>query len=81
MRAACRKLNFLSSVGARPEIVAFGSHQSHWASWEFNGALGELRGVFGIHIARLASHGLDVEGQLSRILPTSDPNEPGESGR
>jgi hypothetical protein len=36
----------------------------------FNGAVGELRGVFGVHVARLAaSHGLDVEDELASILP------------
>ena len=70
MRAACRK--FTDTVGARSEIVVFGAHLGHWASWEFNGALGELRGVFGIHIARLAAaHGLDVEGDLAKILPAT----------
>lgn len=72
MRAACRK--FLSKVGnGRSEILIFGGHAGHWASWEFNGALGELRGVFGIHIARLAAHhGLDVEDDLAAILPNQD---------
>jgi hypothetical protein len=38
----------------------------------FNGAVGEFRGVFGIHIARLAaSHGLDIEGDLASILPAA----------
>lgn len=68
LRAACRK--FMDNVGARSDIIVFGAHRGHWASWEFNGALGELRGVFGIHIARLAAtHGLDVEGELASILP------------
>ena len=48
MQAACRK--FLNTVTERdPEIVRFGDHHNHWASWVFNGALGEMRGVFGIH--------------------------------
>ncbi len=68
LRTACRK--FLDTVGAKPDIITFGAHRGHWASWEFNGALGELRGVFGIHIARLAAaHGLDVEDELASILP------------
>ena len=70
MRIACRK--FQNTIGARPETVEFGSHSGHWASWEFIGAIGELRGVFGIHIARLAaSFGLDVEDDLAIILPAS----------
>lgn len=68
MRAACRK--FMTTVEARTEIVRFGAHAGHWASWTFNGALGELRGVFGVHVARLAAtYGLDVEDDLASILP------------
>jgi hypothetical protein len=76
MRAACRKL--MNTVGGRSDIIAFGAHSGHWASWKFNGALGELRGVFGIHIAQLAgAHGLDVEGDLATILPAvAEQNEP-----
>ena len=76
LRAACRK--FMNTVGVRSDIIVFGANRGHWASWEFNGALGELRGVFGIHIARLAAaHGLDVEDELASILPGSaDQDEP-----
>lgn len=72
MRAACRK--FLNEVGNEDgDLVRFGAHPGHYASWIFNGALGELRGVFGIHIARLAAHhGLDIEDELASILPTQD---------
>jgi len=76
LRAACRK--FMNTVDARSDIIVFGAHRGHWASWEFNGALGELRGVFGIHIAQLAAaYGLDVEGDLATILPgAADQDEP-----
>ncbi|MDW5442528.1 DUF6650 family protein [Polaromonas sp. SM01] len=69
MRAACRK--FLSTVETDDRCaVRFGATQGHHASWVFNGAVGELRGVFGVHIARLAaSHGLDIEGDLASIIP------------
>jgi len=78
LRAGCRK--FLNTVGARSDIVVFGAHHGHWASWEFNGALGELRGVFGIHLARLAAgYGLDVEGDLATILPA--PPDDGEGAK
>jgi hypothetical protein len=72
MRAACRK--FLNIVGdERGEVIKYGGHSGHWASWVFNGAIGELRGVFGIHIARIAAHhGLDVEDELASILPYQD---------
>ena len=71
MRAACRK--FLATVEADDRrIIEFASSRGHFASWVFNGAVGELRGVFGIHIARIAAaHGLDVEDQLASILPSS----------
>lgn len=75
MRAACRK--FLEAVGERDGIVVrYGGHPGHWASWRFGGALGELRGVFGVHIARIAAqNGLDVEDDLARILPASDTDQ------
>lgn len=71
MRAACRKC--LATVEADDRrIIEFGAHSNHYASWIFNGAIGELRDVFGIHIAALAaSHGLDVEGDLASILPAA----------
>jgi len=44
--------------------------------WVFNSALGELRGIIGIHAAALAAqHGLDVEGDLASILPAADKQE------
>jgi len=71
LRVACRK--FLDSVSSRDDIIPFGNHRGHWASWEFNGAVGELRGVFGIHIAKIAAmYGLDVEDNLSKILPEKE---------
>lgn len=79
MRAACRK--FLEAVDDSDGIVVrFGRHHGHWASWRFGGALGELRGVFGVHVARIAAqNGLDVEDDLARILPSSDDEESGPS--
>ncbi|MCB1494507.1 MAG: hypothetical protein KDJ86_01870 [Bauldia sp.] len=71
MRAACRK--FLNTVGERSETVAYGAERGHWASWVFNGALGEMRGVFGVHVAKLAaSYGLDVEDGLAAIIPEGE---------
>lgn len=69
MRSACRK--FLDSVQAEDErIIQFATHRGHFASWQFMSALGELRGVFGIHLAKIAaSYGLDVEDQLASIFP------------
>ena len=78
MRAACRE--FLSitdslrqqSGGLRP-----------WAAgtpgWKFNDALGELRALFGVHIAQMsAKFGIDVEDELSTILPPAVGDDQGE---
>lgn len=72
MRAACRK--FLNTVQAdEGRIIRFGAERGHYASWTFNGALGEMRGVFGVHIARLsAAYGVDVENDLAVIIPGED---------
>jgi hypothetical protein len=63
MRAACRK------------FLDFEQTQRNWESFDptFSGALGELRGVFGIHIALIAvKYKLDVEDDLASILPGED---------
>lgn len=37
---------------------------------DFMAILGELRGVFGIHVARIsAAYGIDVEDDLAAMLP------------
>jgi len=71
MRAACRK--FLGTVQADDgRIIQHGFSQGHYASWVFLSALGELRGVFGMHVAALAAtYGLSVESQLATILPAA----------
>lgn len=71
MRAACRK--FLTSVEAEDgRIVLYGASHNHYCSWIFISALGELRGVFGVHLATLSSsYGLDIEDKLAKILPES----------
>lgn len=75
MRGACRK--FLATVQVDdPRIIQFGGERDHFASWIFNGAVGELRGVFGVHIASLAaSYGLDVEDELALILPAGSEDQ------
>lgn len=71
MRAACRK--FLDTVQADDgRIIRHGFSQGHYASWVFISALGELREVFGVHVATLAAaYGLDVEPQLAVIIPAA----------
>jgi hypothetical protein len=72
MRAACRR--FLERVGADGrDAVLYANHRGHWASWTFYGALGEMRGTFGIHLARIAAEfRLDIEDALATILPERD---------
>jgi hypothetical protein len=73
MRAACRK--FLDSVQFDERIIRFGSDQGHFASWHFISAVGELRGVFGVHIAQIsAQYGINIRTPLSTILP-GEPDE------
>lgn len=82
MRAACRK--FLDRVDAEDLRGARSAFDRGYAGWIFWGALGELRGVFGIHVARIAAaFALDVEDRLAAILPAEDAAEdaPHEQGR
>jgi hypothetical protein len=72
MRIACNK--FLQSM--TQEVIDNGNKSGHYASWIFAGALGEMRGVFGIHIA-IISETYDVqinadEEGLYSILPGVD---------
>ena len=69
LRASCRK--FLNQVGEIDgEKIKYGGDMGHWASWHFLPALGELRGVFGMYLAMLAtSYGLDIDNELASILP------------
>ena len=69
MRAASRK--FLESIGGEDSnIIRYALQHGHYASWTFYSALGEMRGVFGIHLARIATgFRLDVEDDLASILP------------
>ena len=72
MRAACRK--FLDRVGTDGrENLIYANRHGHCASWTFYSALGEMRGTFGIHLARIASEfKLDMEDALASILPETD---------
>jgi hypothetical protein len=72
MRAACRK--FLDKV-QKHNIQGgggIGSLPIHQSAI-FNGTLGEMRGVFGMHVTKIASsYGLDVSDELVGILPNED---------
>jgi hypothetical protein len=80
MRSACHK--FLDNVDARSAQKAYLLPSSE--NWMldflpravFDSNLGELRGVFGVHIAIIcAQYGLDLEPGLSTIVRTSDDSE------
>jgi hypothetical protein len=71
MRAAMRR--FVEQAG--PEAINF-RHQHHGPD-EFSVALGELRGVVGLHLAALAYHNnIEVEPSLASILPREDDGDP-----
>jgi hypothetical protein len=72
MRAACRK--FLDEIHINPEAKRLTiprlSSAYAFTNPVLNQALGELRGVFGIHVAQIAvKYKLDVEDQLAAIFP------------
>lgn len=74
MRASCRK--FLTETQDDPK------HMHHWRMeghiWQ---ALGELRAICGLHIARIAcAYDLEIEEQLMPILPAEFDKESSEPG-
>ena len=76
LRAACRK--FLDKIQIdNIEDRYIRPPYSNVNSWIFLSGLGELRGVFGIHIAKIAvSYGIDLEDDLASIVPEGeDENE------
>jgi hypothetical protein len=70
MGAACRK--FLDRMGPSDDRHYHdASSCGHWRSWLFQDALGQMRGVFGIHLALIAArYELTLRGDLESILPT-----------
>lgn len=70
MRAAGRK--FLERVGKDGLQGIRYVNNGGYQSWTFGSAIGELRGTFGIHLAKIAvQFKLDVEDQLASIFPAS----------
>lgn len=64
MRAACRK--YLNEVDPSTKRI----HQPYRLEPLLWAALGELRGIFGLHLARLCvAFGVDVEPELAAIFP------------
>ncbi len=68
MRAACRKcLDKMGHPGGPPRRMLY-PHEA--ATWH---PLGEMLGIFGLHLARLCSaYGVDVEPELASIFPRAD---------
>lgn len=65
MRAACRK--HMNKAGNQTRSIF------HFIDFEVFAALGELRAVFGVHVAQLAvKYGIDIEDELASILPIED---------
>lgn len=77
MRASCRA--FLERLRLDPNLDQFEIvrryHDDPYRpiglhDWVLNQAIGELRGVFGVHIALMAArYGIEVEEDLASILP------------
>ena len=73
MRAACRK--YLDKMGHPGQLIR-GPWPREILMWE---ALGELRGVFGVHLARLCTaYGIDVAPELASIFPASEDEKDNE---
>jgi hypothetical protein len=62
MSTACRK--FLDRIGIDGrEVVLSANHHSHLAKLDFYSALGEMRGTFSVHLAKIvAEFKSDIEG-------------------
>ena len=70
MRAACRK--FLERVGTDGREGIRHASGGGYQSWTCGSALGELRGTFVVHVAKIAAQfHLDVEDKLAAILPAN----------
>lgn len=67
MRAACRK--YLDAVDPHARRIQY----SYGGDILFAAALGELRGVFGLHLARICvAFGINVEQELASMFPATD---------
>ncbi len=74
MRAACRKfLDQMQPLEVHGRFFgALTMNMGSYSGWVFCAALGELRAIFGLHVALIAArHGLDVESNLADILPAA----------
>jgi len=67
MRAACRK--YLDATDPHARRI----HHPYGGDFLYASALGELRGVFGLHLARVCvAYGIDVEEELASMFPVVD---------
>lgn len=65
MGSASRR--FLDRIGTDYDAMREGGH---YLSWEFLDALGQMRALFGVHLAMIAArYDLDIRGELRNILP------------
>ncbi|MDQ2830778.1 MAG: hypothetical protein M3Y74_17240 [Chloroflexota bacterium] len=77
-RAACRKfLDQMQGVRGRPLALPTApstiGRMDAYDAWVFCGALGEMRGVIGVHVAQIAArYRLDIDDELAAILPAGD---------
>ena len=77
MRAACRQyldkfelLRKLHAYRGSIKKLDIDNMEDIYRNLNFESSLGELRAIFGIHIAKLcAMYGIDLEGKLLNILP------------
>ena len=73
MRSACRE--FLDQVGMKGEEIWLPTggplrNRNGMDDFQFNQALGKLRGLFGLHVGAIAAKfELDIEDELATILP------------
>jgi hypothetical protein len=82
MRAAARKFLDATDLKQLDRELGWSSQVLGSAGWRFHQALGEMRGVFGIHIARLAvAYGLDVDEPLAAALPLDPATDDDDSVR
>ena len=80
LRAACRK--FLDDIHHVEDDLDNYQSFSTVSGWIFLTALGELRGVFGIGIAKIAvSYGINITGDLVKIIPVIEDNTKLKSSR
>jgi hypothetical protein len=80
LRGACRK--FLDTIHPIEKDLESYKSFSTVSGWIFLTALGELRGVFGIGVSKVAiSYGLNITGDLAQIIPVLEDNSQVEGER